>query len=98
MPRKSRFNLVGIPQHVIQLGHIREPCFYLEQDYRHYIADLKVAAKKYECRIHAYVLLTNHVHMLVTPVVEQGISNMMQALGRGYVYYINKRYHRSGTL
>ncbi len=98
MPRKSRFNLVGIPQHVIQRGHNREPCFYSEQDYRRYLADLKAAAKKYECRIHAYVLMTNHVHMLVTPMVEHGISNMMQALGRRYVYYINKRYHRSGTL
>ena len=60
MPRKSRFNLLGIPQHVIQRGHNREPCFYSEQDCRRYLVDLKAAAKKYECRIHAYVLMTNH--------------------------------------
>ena len=98
MPRKPRFNLVGIPQHVIQRGNNREPCFYTAQDYRRYLDDLKEAAKKYDCRVHAYVLMTNHVHILVTPMVDHGISNMMQALGRRYVYYINKSYHRSGTL
>jgi putative transposase len=98
MPRKPGFNLVGIPQHVIQRGNNREPCFYSEQDYQRYLYDLNEAAKKYDCRIHAYVLMTNHVHILVTPMVDHGISNMMQALGRRYVYYINKNYHRSGTL
>jgi len=86
MPRKPRFNLVGIPQHVIQRGHNREPCFCSEQDYGHYLDDLKEAAKKHECRIHAYVLMTNHVHILVTPMVDHSISNMMQTFGRCYVY------------
>ena len=98
MPRKPRFNLVGIPQHVIQRGNNREPCFYSEQDYRRYLDDLKKSAKKYDCRVHAYVLMTNHVHMLVTPMKEHGISDMMQALGRRYVYYVNKIYRRTGTL
>jgi len=98
MPRKPRFNLIGIPQHVIQRGNNREPCFYAEQDYRRYLGDLQEVAKKYHCRIHAYVLMTNHVHILVTPMVEHGISQMMQALGRRYVYYIKKTYKRTGTL
>jgi putative transposase len=98
MPRKPRFNLMGIPQHVIQRGNNREPCFYAEEDYRWYLDDLREVAEKYHCRIHAYVLMTNHVHMLVTPMVEHGISQMMQALGRRYVYYINKTYKRTGTL
>ena len=98
MPRKPRFNLIGIPQHVIQRGNNREPCFYAEQDYRRYFDDLREVAEKYRCRVHAYVLMTNHVHILVTPMVEYGISQMMQALGRRYVYYINKTYKRSGTL
>ena len=98
MPRKPRFNLIGIPQHVIQRGNNREPCFYAEQDYRRYLDDLREVAKKYHCRIHAYVLMTNHVHILVTPMMEYGISQMMQALGRRYVYYINKTYKRTGTL
>jgi len=83
---------------VIQRGHNREPCFYSEQDYRHYLDDLEEAAKKHECRVHAYVLMTNHVHILVTPMVDHGISNMMQTRGRRYVYYINQGYCRSGTL
>ena len=71
MPRKPRFNLIGIPQHVIQRGNNREPCFFTEQDYRRYLDDLLEVAKKYRCRIHAYVLMTNHVHILVTPMMEK---------------------------
>jgi len=98
MPRKSRFNLVGIPQHVIQRGNNREPCFYAEEDYRRYLDDLKNSAEKYGCKVHAYVLMTNHVHLLVTPMCLNAISDMMQALGRRYVYYMNKTYKRTGTL
>jgi len=98
MPRKPRFNLVGIPQHVIQRGNNRDPCFYAEEDYRRYLDDLEAAAKKYHCCVHSYVLMTNHVHLLVTPMMDHGISQMMQALGRRYVYYINHTYHRTGTL
>ena len=72
MPRKPRFNLVGIPQHVIQRGNNREPCFYAEENYQRYLEDLEEAAKKNDCRIHAYVLMTNHVHILVTPMIEHG--------------------------
>lgn len=98
MPRKPRFNLPGVPQHVIQRGNNREPCFFAEADYRRYLQDLQKSAEKYRCRIHAYVLMTNHVHLLVTPMVGYGISQMMQAVGRRYVYYINKTYRRTGTL
>ena len=98
MPRKPRFNLVGFPQHVIQRGNNREPCFYAEQDYHRYLSDLHDSARKFNCRIHAYVLMTNHVHLLVTPMVDYGIAQMMQALGRRYVYYMNKTYQRTGTL
>src|SRR6266566_5488749 len=99
MPRKLRFTLPGIPQHVIQRGNNREPCFLGEPDYRRYLDDLLASAVKYACRVHAYVLMTNHVHLLVTPLQEEpGIAEMMQALGRRYVYYINKRYQRTGTL
>ena len=98
MPRKPRFNLLGIPQHVIQRGNNREPCFYAEEDYRRYLNDLRESSVKFDCRIHAYVLMTNHVHLLVTPMVDYGVSQMMQALGRRYVYYMNKSYNRTGTL
>ncbi len=96
MPRKPRFNLAGISQHVIQRGNNREPCFYAEEDYRYYLDNLNKSAVKFNCHIHAYVLMTNHVHLLVTPMVDSSISQMMQALGRRYVYYINKTYKRTG--
>ena len=84
-PRKPRFILPGIPQHVIQRGNNREPCFFAEQDYHRYIDELRRSAEKCACRIHAYVLMTNHVHLLVTPMSEHAIGEMMQALGRRYV-------------
>ncbi len=98
MPRKPRFNLPGIPQHVIQRGNNREPCFFTDSDYYRYLDELNVSVEKYQCRVHAYVLMTNHVHLLVTPMIDYGISQMMQALGRRYVRYINTTYNRSGTL
>ena len=98
MARKPRFNLPGIPQHVIQRGNNREPCFGAENDYRHYLADLHEAADKNGCRVHAYVLMTNHVHLIVTPMVEHGVAHLMQDLGRKYVRYFNRQYQRSGTL
>lgn len=98
MPRKPRFNLIDVPQHVIQRGNNRAPCFFTETDYYRYLDDLKTAANKFDCRIHAYVLMTNHVHLLVTPMAEHAISEMMQSLGRRYVRYINKEYKRTGTL
>ena len=98
MARKPRFNIPGIPQHVIQRGNNREPCFYAEQDYCRYLDILKEAAVRNNCAVHAYVLMTNHVHLLVTPFKEHGVSHMMQDLGRKYVRYINHEYRRSGTL
>jgi len=98
MPRKPRFQLADVPQHVIQRGNNREPCFYAEADYRRYLDDCQEAAIRHHCCIHAYVLMTNHVHLLVTPMVDYGITGMMQVLGRRYVYYMNKTYQRTGTL
>ena len=98
MPRKPRFELPGVPQHVIQRGNNREPCFYAEADYLRYRDDLRNAAEKYACVVHAYVLMTNHVHLLVSSSAAYGISQMMQSLGRRYVRYINREYRRTGTL
>ena len=98
MPRLSRFCPIGIPQHLIQRGNNRQACFRTDQDmaaYAHWLFDYST---KYEVHIHAWVFMTNHVHLLVTPWQEQGISQMMQSLGRYYVRYYNKTYHRSGTL
>jgi len=98
MARKPRFNLVGVPQHVIQRGNNREPCFYAVEDYRKYLECLEESTEKFRCLIHAYVLMTNHVHLLVTPQQDYGVSQMMQSIGRKYVRYINGAYKRTGTL
>ena len=98
MARKPRFNLPGIPQHVIQRGNNRDPCFLGEQDYQRYLKNLCEALARNDCRLHAYVLMTNHVHLLVTPMSELGVSHLMQDVGRKYVRYVNHTYGRSGTL
>ena len=98
MPRKQRFYISGVPAHVMQRGHNREPIFFAENDYREYLKFLKRAAEQYECKIHSYVLMTNHVHILLTPLTDKSISLFFQSLGRLYVTYINKTHQRSGTL
>ena len=98
MARLPRLFLPGCAQHVIQRGNNREACFYTEADYKAYLSMLKDAALKYEVAIHAFVLMTNHVHLLMTPGDEQSISRMMQAQGRKYVQYFNFTHGRSGTL
>jgi putative transposase len=98
MPRKLRYEVVGLPQHVVQRGNNRQACFYQEEDYRFYLECLGEASKKHACDIHAYVLMTNHVHILATPQEIGGIARMMQSIGRRYVYYINWLYRRTGTL
>jgi putative transposase len=98
MARLPRFILVGHPQHVIIRGNNREPVFIANEDYQFFLDKLSDGAKKHECEIHAYVLMTNHIHLLVTPNKENGISKMMQMLGRYYVQYFNYTYKRTGTL
>ena len=98
MARKLRFSLIGIPQHVVQRGHNRQACFLSKNDYLEYLHSLSECAQKSECEIHAYVLMTNHVHLLVTPHAAKSIPAMMQGLGRQYVRYINQEYRRTGTL
>ena len=98
MPRKRRFFLPNIAVHVVQRGRSREPVFYDDEDYSAYIAWLREASERHACAVHAYVLMTNHVHILVTPTDESGLSQMMQYLGLRYVPYINHRYAMSGSI
>lgn len=90
MSRKTRFVIPGVPQHVIQRGNNREPCFYSEQDYLTYLDNSHESAINNEAVIHAYILMTSHVHILVTPGQPHSITHMMQDLGRKYVCYINQ--------
>jgi len=98
MARLPRFIIPGQPQHIIQRGNNRQAIFCANADYRFYLEKLKDAAAKHDCEIHAWVLMTNHVHLLVTPQAETGIGKMMQMLGRYYVQYFNYCYQRTGTL
>lgn len=98
MARLPRFVLPGQPQHIIIRGNNREPVFFADEDYRFFLDKLSDAAKKHQCDVHAYVLMTNHIHILATPHKENGISKMMQMLGRYYVQYFNYTYQRTGTL
>lgn len=85
-------------QHVVQRGNDRQPCFAAEVDYQHYRQELAEAALRHGCAVHAYVLMTHHVHLLVTPAEVGGVSRLMQAIGRRYVACFNARYRRTGTL
>ena len=98
MPRKPRFYLAGIPAHVVQRGNSRQAVFFDDGDYIAYLRWLKDGAAKHGCVVHAYVLMTNHVHLLVTPTQPHSISLTLQYVGRHYVPYINYTYGKSGTL
>ncbi len=90
--------LPGVPIHVVQRGNNRRPVFFEPSDYRAYLDWLHEAMKRTGCVLHAYVLMTNHIHLLLTPEVSQAIGRLVQQLGRHYVPYINRRCGRSGTL
>jgi putative transposase len=98
MARLQRISPLGIPQHIIQRGNNRQVCFASEQDMTVYAAWLLEYSRIYSVAIHAWVFMTNHVHLLATPHLSDGISHMMQALGRRYVRYFNREYQRTGTL
>jgi len=98
MPRLPRCIRPGETLHVIQRGNNRTATFSSPNDFGHYLEHLGEASQRFKCRIHAYVLMTNHVHLLLTPEEEDGPSFMMQRLGRWYVRYFNARVARTGTL
>jgi putative transposase len=98
MPRKPRFYLPGVPAHIVQRGNNRQAVFFCDEDYQVYLMWLREGAIKCGCKVHAYVLMTNHVHLLVTPESRESISKMIQHVGRHYVQYINAVYGKTGTL
>lgn len=98
MPRRPRITMPDVPLHLIQRGNNRQACFFADDDYLFYLDWLKESADKAECAIHAYALMTNHVHLLLTPKSANSPGRMMKQLGQRYVQYINRTYRRSGTL
>lgn len=98
MPRKPRFFLPGVSAHIVQRGNNRMATFCDDGDYQRYLQLLFDAARREGVHVHCFVLMTNHVHLLVTPSQSNSISVMMQRVGRTYVAEFNSRYRRSGTL
>lgn len=98
MARLPRITPAKIPVHIIQRGNNRQACFGCDEDFAAYADWLKVYSKKYGVDVHAWVFMTNHIHLLCTPHNENAISKMMQSIGRNYVQFFNHQYRRSGTL
>ncbi|ESQ75182.1 transposase [Asticcacaulis sp. AC402] len=98
MPRAPRLTLAGQAHHVIQRGNNKQAIFFCDADRRMFLADLGEGLANHGCALHAYVLMTNHIHLLVTPEKDEAIGQLMQSLGRRYVGHINRTYGRTGTL
>ncbi len=98
VPRQPRLIILGYPYHIVLRGNNRSAVFYQDKDRRFFLECLKLAKEKTKSKIYAYCLMDNHVHFLIEPSYESGLAEMMQALGRQYVQYINKKYQRTGTL
>ena len=98
MPRRSRMYLPGLPYHIVQRGNNREATFIEPENYLFYINLWQELSSRYGVAVHAYCLMTNHIHFLVTPKYSTSISNTMKSVGSRYAQYINKNYQRTGTL
>lgn len=98
MARLARLVIPGYPHHVIQRGNNREPIFGSVDDYQTLLDLVGQNAIRFEVSVHAYVLMNNHFHLLLTPQRGEGLPQMMQAVGRSYVRHFNRRQQRSGTL
>src|ERR1700754_3675427 len=98
MPRVARTVLAGIPLHIVQRGINRQQCFFSDADHSAYLNFLAEFSARFGCSVHAYCLMTNHVHLLVTPSAADACTLMMKNLGQRYVQVVNRRLERSGTL
>jgi putative transposase len=90
--------LTGFALHVVQRGNNRGACFITDADRQTYLAALREAALHYRMQVHAYVLMSNHVHLLTTPLVVNAVSRAMQSVGARYVRHFNQAHTRTGTL
>jgi len=98
MPRRARITLPGIPMHVRHRGNNRQPCFFEEQDRSFYLFHLNRLLPLAHCALHAYCLMTNHVHLLLTSKTAGGCSHLMKHLAQLQSQYVNRTYGRSGSL
>lgn len=98
MARLPRLTAPGYPHHIIKRGNDRKTVFVDDGDRQHFLSLCETYARQNEVQLHSYVLMSNHVHLLVTPTLEDGVPQMMKALGQRYSQYFNKRHHHTGTL
>jgi putative transposase len=98
MPRVARLVVPDVSMHVVQRGHRRAPCFYDDSDYLAYLVALGTYAARFRCAVHAYCLMTNHVHLLLTPSDATGCALLMKHLAQRHSKRINARQGRTGTL
>lgn len=98
MARKARFVIPGQAMHILVRGHNQQTIFSKELDYKYYLDCLGQAAKDFECAVHAFALMPNHAHILLTPQKEKSLARTMQSLGRRYAQYFNQSHARSGTM
>jgi putative transposase len=98
MARQARTVIPGQAMHVMVRGNNREMLFYSDADRKIYLDWLRDAAKQFSCLVHAFALMPNHVHLLMTPQHEASLAKTMQSLGRRYAQYFNQQHHRSGTI
>ena len=98
MPRRARLLLAGMPMHIRQRGNNGQDCFFADQDRAFYVRHLKRLLVASQCRLHAYCLMPNHVHLLVTPFAEDACARLMQRVAQLHSQYINRTYGRSGSL
>lgn len=98
MARQPRFFVSGGAFHLIQRGNNREPIFVAEDDFRFFLSCLDDARERHDLAIHAYVLMTNHLHLVATPLYPESVPKTLQSVGRRYVQYFNRTYRRTGTL
>jgi len=98
MPRRARIVAADVPVHVIQRGNNRNPCFFADEDRVLYLTHLLELAAGLDCKVHAFCLMTNHLHLLVTPRTDTGVTLLMKHLAQRHVQHVNRTYRRSGTL
>ncbi|MBA5608080.1 transposase [Duganella sp. FT3S] len=98
MPRHARIILANVPIHLVQRGHNRQACFFADADYQTYQHLLRDHTAASDCALHAYALMGNHVHLLLSSATPAGPATLMKAVNQRYVRYINKKYQRTGTL
>lgn len=98
MPRRARMYIPGLPYHIVQRGNNRQCCFFDDEDRRIYLGLWQQMSRRYGVRVHAYCLMSNHVHLLLTPLNRDSVSNATRVVGSCYARHINERYQRTGSL